>query len=433
MIKSTYYNIIIRSEGAKTALEKPPKSESKRKPIDDDPGPTESQSSTSCEPSTTKNVSVNCYATTAPGRKAHEEKLCTSSTEKITGCDFIASTTTATSSCTNFQTTSNCHVTCSKIKTTSPATASVPCSTSCSTISGCQATGTTTTVTQTASKEADKTGCEVSPCGPHLSNDVVHLNKHAKRWSSAPGRLPSPQNYASPAEFIMDQTQKSKRLNYFPPADAQDYGLYTVVSEMHMLFQSNLQLAIDGVFGCLVIVVVSMMAVWMAHIWESPGLYTTVNRQTGEKKENTEKEVRERVLEKLEYGAHASSGLRQFTQPGGLFSAEYEPHVYMFVPSDANVPNRNFFRKVHQDHEPAISNKLQELFKRPVAIREYERTLPKETHSPHRHILFQYSPNIYGADVHSSIQTAGFRLWAGANPRPVDEKDWFPNDLQIVT
>ncbi|KAL1980204.1 hypothetical protein VTN96DRAFT_4470 [Rasamsonia emersonii] len=107
---------------------------------------TSSQTSSCTASSTVLDVFVGCFVTAAPGRRGQGAQSCTTSKSTITGCDLTATTTTTFSSCTSMQTASDCRAICPSVTSTPERVRSQSCSTTCySTFTGCDITGTTTT------------------------------------------------------------------------------------------------------------------------------------------------------------------------------------------------------------------------------------------------------------------------------------------------
>ncbi|KAB8218768.1 hypothetical protein BDV33DRAFT_192562 [Aspergillus novoparasiticus] len=177
-------------------------------------------------------------------------------------------------------------------------------------------------------------------------------------------------------------------------------------------------LAVQGLYGCTSVVVVSEKGIWMSHMWENPAFgMEGPSRELLPSAENT---FIPDVLNAMEYGNQEIPGLIQFTGNGGAFVAAYKPFAYIFYPTGTQNLNydRAYTARINQ-----ISQKLQRLIplKAPPFIYQYDRTGGNMMEARGK-VLFQYEPN----------ERALNRLWLENRPTYVHQRYWPAWPRQMV-
>ncbi|KAK2023167.1 hypothetical protein LX32DRAFT_628648 [Colletotrichum zoysiae] len=202
--------------------------------------------------------------------------------EKPTKSEQEATTTSTSSSCTVTITATHRSVFCPVTKGNS---ADASCSTTAyTTATECSALGKTTTVTTTETPTP-----VVPPCGPDTCGGQVCPVKREirpvpaakdllKRGNPQLGRWPDPSDYPDHKGFIADQIQEiaqgtEDRPRYSPKL-VHHFGGYPL-SAGWVRFKSKVEaLALQGLYGCTSIVLVSRRGAWVSHIWETVLLNT---------------------------------------------------------------------------------------------------------------------------------------------------------------
>ncbi|GIZ45598.1 hypothetical protein CKM354_000875700 [Cercospora kikuchii] len=208
-----------------------------------------------------------------------------SSTTQSTSENTASSATLSSSTCTHFATATNNYVTCWSTTIGSSAASKV-CETSQSIISGCTVTGTTTTTSITASIEP--TLCAQSGC------DVCTHSVATNRPSAIPRRaslgrrdMETPDDYDSYDDFMIAQFQGSgKDLCYVlplrpwagDPKPGQPYILGGTSSQAFPFKSTPFSTAVQGLYGCTSLVIVSTGGVFISHIFEDPTFMDTKKR-----------------------------------------------------------------------------------------------------------------------------------------------------------
>ncbi|KAF9878234.1 hypothetical protein CkaCkLH20_04272 [Colletotrichum karsti] len=216
------------------------------------------------------------------------------------------STSTSTSSCTTIVTATHQSVFCSVTVTQGPGSQQISqtvgtCMTSAyTTITGCSAmpVATTVTATSTTTTKFPEPTCEFWTCGggacPARTKSRPKeqvLNALGKRGIPAQGEWPDPSDMDEDFDrFIGDQLAI---IEDFTPIPAIHTGYEPKIVEHatgmttsnYVLFQRQVTaLALQGLYGCTAVVIVSQRGAWAAHIWETDmdNMNRYINRiQTG--------------------------------------------------------------------------------------------------------------------------------------------------------
>lgn len=217
-------------------------------------------------------------------------------------------------------------ITCIKTATNQ---ASLSCSTKTySTVTGCRATGSSTTVTGSY-ETLDAVPCSPETCGggkcpvPALAlrprkNKPRRTDKYSifKRNANDQGDWVEPSQYPSHTEFIAGEVKAahfstSPRYQVVKWPDETDFPTSVTV----VFGDEPVTLALEKLFGCTGVIVVSTRGVWMMHIWEY--LFT----------KTTDAEFKEKVLDRL------SNGL-----PKDFNADEYHKYNLLDLVENQNLP-----------------------------------------------------------------------------------------------
>ncbi|KAK2058299.1 hypothetical protein LY76DRAFT_572949 [Colletotrichum caudatum] len=198
--------------------------------------------------------------------------------EKPAKSEREATTTTSTSSsCTDTITATHRSVFCSVTKGNS---ADASCSTTAyTTATECSVLGKTTTVTITGTPTPVVPPCGPDTCGKRVCpvkreiRPVTDAKDLTKRGNPELGRWPDPSDYPDHQGFIADQIQEiaqgtEDRPSYSPKL-VHHFGGYPL-SAGWVRFESSVEaLALQGLYGCTSIILVSRRGAWVSHIWET--------------------------------------------------------------------------------------------------------------------------------------------------------------------
>ncbi|KAE8359918.1 hypothetical protein BDV27DRAFT_149164 [Aspergillus caelatus] len=180
-------------------------------------------------------------------------------------------------------------------------------------------------------------------------------------------------------------------------------------------------LAVQDLYGCTSVVVVSEKGVWMSHLWENPAFAT--KGPSGEWLPSADNKFEADVLNALEDGNQEMPGLAQFTKNGGAFIAAYRPFAYIFYQTGSHYPNydRTYKARINQ-----ISQKLQRLLplNTPPLIYQYDRAGGHMMRAKGK-VLFQYEPNERIMQTKDGpLQQALNRIWLEDRPTFVHQRYW---------
>lgn len=395
-----------------------------------------SSSSESCTSTTTEDVYVKCSAASAPGRKRQAATSCTTSTRTVTGCDISAFTTTTSLSCSETETVTNCDVVCPTTAVASSrlagrASAPASCSTTCSTETGCSTTGATTTAwttatttaTSTSSGDLEQCGTGCASCASISTPTATSASKRdldlTKRTLTKPQDAPY---NGDTGAFLVDQYVWAEWVPLGTGGRSNPTALY------HELKNERYDMAVQGLYGCTSVVVVSEKAVYMSHFWEVPGF------SQGDWGIGSQQRFEEEVLNPLENGDGGSAipGLRQYAGNNGAFSSQYRPAAYIIKPGSSGRPD---YDKAYEKKVDQIVEKVKNILgvsTPPIPI-TYTRVGGNDYLIPQGKVLFQYDPvESRQATDSCPIQQAMERLWVENKPRYVHQRYWVAYDDQKV-
>ncbi|KAL0941980.1 uncharacterized protein CTRU02_204743 [Colletotrichum truncatum] len=250
--------------------------------------------------------------------------------EKASSAESTA-TSTSTSSCTTTLTATHHSIFCSVTVTQGPGALQSPqttrsCVTSAyTTVTGCSVTPAASTVraTSTVTFSYPEPTCDPEVCGGDAcllelqTRSPETLQDLEKRGIPSWGGWPDPEDYDDPSKFIGHQLQRISRfrpdpefeVGYDPQIVRHGQSHYVgaahsgMTTANHVLFQSQVTaLAVEGLYGCTAIVVVSQRGAWACHIWE---------------RDMTNPEFfQNKVLMDLHYGLEDSHSAKQYFRYG---------------------------------------------------------------------------------------------------------------------
>nr|XP_036587204.1 uncharacterized protein CTRU02_02977 [Colletotrichum truncatum]KAF6797935.1 hypothetical protein CTRU02_02977 [Colletotrichum truncatum] len=227
--------------------------------------------------------------------------------EKASSAESTA-TSTSTSSCTTTLTATHHSIFCSVTVT-----------------QGCSVTPAASTVraTSTVTFSYPEPTCDPEVCGGDAcllelqTRSPETLQDLEKRGIPSWGGWPDPEDYDDPSKFIGHQLQRISRfrpdpefeVGYDPQIVRHGQSHYVgaahsgMTTANHVLFQSQVTaLAVEGLYGCTAIVVVSQRGAWACHIWE---------------RDMTNPEFfQNKVLMDLHYGLEDSHSAKQYFRYG---------------------------------------------------------------------------------------------------------------------
>ncbi|KAE8136584.1 hypothetical protein BDV38DRAFT_283796 [Aspergillus pseudotamarii] len=180
-------------------------------------------------------------------------------------------------------------------------------------------------------------------------------------------------------------------------------------------------MAVQDLYGCTSVVVVSEKGIWMSHLWENPAFAT--NGPSGEWLPSADNKFEADVLNALEDGNQEMPGLAQFTKNGGAFIAAYKPFAYIFYPTGSQYPNYN---RAYKARINQISQKLQRLLplNTPPLLYQYDRAGGDMMRAKGK-VLFQYEPNERIMQTKDGpLQQALNRIWLEDRPTFVHQRYW---------
>jgi len=333
-----------------------------------------SSTSESCTSTTTEDIYVECSAASAPGRKRQAATSCTTSTRTVTGCDVSAFTTTETATSTSSGDFEQCGTGCA----------------SCASLS-------TPTATSASKRDLDLT----------------------KRTLTKPQDAPY---NGDTGAFLVDQYVWAEWVPLGTGGRSNPTALY------HELKNERYDMAVQGLYGCTSVVVVSEKAVYMSHFWEVPGF------SQGDWGIGSQQIFEQEVLTPLEHGDGGSSitGLRQYAGNNGAFSSQYRPAAYIIRPGSSGRPD---YDKAYDKKVDQIVEKVKNILSvstPPIPI-TYTRVGGNDYLIPQGKVLFQYDPvESRQATDSCPIQQAMERLWVENKPRYVHQRYWVAYDDQKV-
>ncbi|KAI2615233.1 hypothetical protein GGR54DRAFT_613591 [Hypoxylon sp. NC1633] len=357
------------------------------------------------------------------------------------------------------------------------------------TVTGCSISNsaTTTTTTMQAQPTSYDIFCSPGTCGTKECSKKRSIeesnsgNLEKRLWEKVPGRIsqPEPGNWVEPSNyaakvripnqkfirgeaFLAYTKSESDPLNYASvevSVDGFDAD-HPTTSKAFFWGDEIATVALTGMFGCTVIVIISTAGVWVVHFWEVPSftgqllqeahwndpvLHPPVFESGDAKRERFKRDV----LDALHKGGSANHvfGLDDLRGDDKffMFHDDEKPQIFLFGPRpmahplDRNLERPKFpgeFR--YPDENQQITNELKSIFgaNQPVFAQDYYPRTPSveymQTHtfedvkkyvrdddneSGWGNILIQYKP-AYGCN------NAAYRIWF--HFKVITEKTWTP-------
>ncbi|KAE8330015.1 hypothetical protein BDV39DRAFT_213475 [Aspergillus sergii] len=267
-------------------------------------------------------------------------------------------------------------------------------------------------------------GCPLCAAGSKAASKVSAPKNGIKAGSLPKRVLAKPEDEDFDGDVDAFLVSQYMRADWVPSSQQSlSSGLFRELGHV------NFNLAVQGLYGCTSVVVVSEKGIWMSHMWENPAFGT--EGPSGELLPSAENTFIADVLNAMEHGNREMPGLTQFTGNGGAFIAAYKPFAYIFYPT--GTQNLNYDR-VYTARIDQISQKLQRLIplKAPPLIYQYDRTGGNMMEARGK-VLFQYEPNERVMQTNDGpLQQALNRLWLENRPTYVHQRYWPAWPRQMV-
>ncbi|KAI9825265.1 MAG: hypothetical protein M1832_001299 [Thelocarpon impressellum] len=192
-------------------------------------------------------------------------------------------------------------------------------SSTCVTTRACTATDSTTTTGDATTTSSDQ-GCAMPSAPPARKRNAVPK----KRTPMNPELVPAEDDRPSidTLEGRLARVQAAIQVVHSLEPSHPSSGVFTEIKELPF------DMAVQRLYGCTSVVVMSQKGAFMSHHWEIPSF-----RHYGPESRDTDAELfRTQVLKPLQEGGPYIPGLAQHTGPGGAFSAEYKPTWMILTP-----------------------------------------------------------------------------------------------------
>ncbi|PIA95073.1 hypothetical protein CB0940_08136 [Cercospora beticola] len=425
-------------------------------------------SSTECTRSATvTNEHVTCSTTVIASTST--TTLCKTSQSIASGCSVTEfRTTTTLPLCSQTSTATNAHVTCSPIVTSVAGSArgtTWPCTTTSTVLSGCSITGTTTTTSMTASTMpiiCAQTGCDI--CTRSIATSSP---KFVPRDSNLVRRaMETPGDYENYDEFILAQFRGlGKDLSYVlphrvyagDPEPGKPHFAGATTSQAFPFRSTAFSTAVEGLFGCTSLIVVSTGGVFISHIFEDPtfldGTKATPQFPNGLLADDAvwARDVRQAIFRGDTTDWVVQHGLARLTMNENIFDKEtykiFPPHIITPMPVDMPIPGRKPGDKWrYQGRIDQLKELIRVTMNQEAVIVPYDPLFGPEESREHMDktargkVLVQYDPKAKveereekdpktGAKRICSYQMAGLKIWVDTL-QLVYEEYWDPHDSQ---
>lgn len=258
--------------------------------------------------------------------------------------------------------------------------------------------------------------CPSCAAGPNVS-PKLSTPKNGVKSGSLPKRVlakPEDEDYEGDIDaFLVSQYMRAD----WVPLSQQ--GLSSALFKE--LGDVKVNMAVQNLYGCTSVVVVSEKGIWMSHFWENPAFAT--RGPAGEWLPSANNRFEVDVLRALEFGNQEMPGLAQFNKNGGAFIGAYSPFAYIFYPTGSQYPN---YDRVYKARINQISQKLQRLIRLhiPPLIYQYDRAGGHMMRAKGK-VLFQYEPNEKVMQTPDGpLQQALNRIWLEDRPMYVHQRYW---------
>ncbi|KAF2084178.1 hypothetical protein K490DRAFT_68962 [Saccharata proteae CBS 121410] len=350
-----------------------------------------SSSSSSCsEGSTTRDVYVTCYPTTITTSGSTVTQSCTTSSAAISGCGLTAYTTTTT------------------------------VSSSSSTGFACAQTGCPACLSNTVTKPtATCSGCLSGTDGlPQATTSLATGTTSSLKSNKKKRTLSTPDNYSDVGDFISWEVFWAESMGGLVPHRGAGTG--GASSSLFRDFGSiPHNMAVQNLYGCTSVVVLSELGCWMSHFWEDPSFQDDATFQTD-------------VITQMRDGDGTGwiTGLSSYT--GSQFAQAQDPQVLIVTPRNRTHPVDGVY--MFPDKVTQMQNTIRSILPSAnIGVADYTPRGPN-TGNAYGKVLVQYDnsetvqPRIDGCG--GTIQVAISRVWVEDNPDPIYEHRWIAEDSQ---
>ena len=262
----------------------------------------------------------------------------------------------------------------------------------------------------------------VLPHPENISSRYENASKLEKRVLPLPGDAPWNGNLDS---FLYDQIAIAEDAHNDVPLRIR--GVEGISSALAIPLRAlPLNMAVQGMYGCTSVIVISKGLVWGSHFWEGEGFKAGENN------------FKARVIDVLGPGDGTAKmpGLTQFTNPGGRLAPATNPRVFIITPGFVSGSGAMFY----PEQVGEITDNLKEILGQNVPVEPilYDPVdKPPEPDSddgsdgvewtPEGRFLFQYDPLQMRCN---GIQTAMWRLWIEGEL--LEQGSWDATNEQLV-
>lgn len=286
----------------------------------------------------------------------------------------------------------------------------------------CAQTGCTACLANDAPKPTGTcSGCLSGTNGPVLPTATTLSSKPARVKKRT---LIQPEHYLGDVTgFILNEVAYA---NIVPQRPGGTGGASSAL--LRLLGNQRFNVAVQGLYGCTSVVVVSETGIWMSHLFEGPSF---------ESQQNFQRDVLGPIC--TGDGTHWIPGIAQYTQPRGPFSYPQMPRVLIITPRhishSSTVGALQYTDMVNQ----LITALIRCIPNGAPIVIDYVRIGPDmalHAATAKGKILVQYDP-VEAMLPHPQanlcpIQQATLRVWVEDRPQPVYEHSWAAEAHQMV-
>lgn len=255
---------------------------------------------------------------------------------------------------------------------------------------------------------------------------LLSLDVSTKQHTVTKRTLPGPINYQGVTNFILWELYYARvagnvvdnRLLPSNPSSAL----------ARKLGNQPFTVAVQGLYGCTSVVVVSEQGVWMSHFWEVPSFAS---------QQAFQKDVLDTICSGD--GTDEMPGLKQHTQPGGVFAGSQAPHIMIVTPRDRAQPmiagaleHTNMVNQL----KAALTECVPSV--QPTVFDYVSVGSDQDIHdnTAKGKVLVQYDPaEAMLPPISFSpcfLQQATLRVWVEDGPQPVYQHNWLAEPDQLV-
>lgn len=205
---------------------------------------------------------------------------------------------------------------------------------------------------------------------------------------------------------------------------------------MRQLDNQRLNVAVQRLYGCTSILVVSQQGIWLPHFWEAPSFLNQATFQND-------------VLNQMEFGdgTNLMPGISQFRARGAQFDIAENPRTLVFTPRDRHNPDTQG-AYLYNNMIWQIQTKLKQIFydvNVEPAIIDYVPVGPDYMMNSDQlfhdttakgKIVIQYDPSEATLPISPinpcPLQQAMLKVWVEDRPSPIYEDTWIAESNQIL-